>query len=607
MMQQLTFLKDEVSRLPAKPGIYKFYSAREKLIYVGKAKDLRKRVASYFQRNLTGGRKTQRLVNETAWIEIALVNSEFDAFLLENSLIKENQPKYNILLKDDKTFPFICVTSEPFPKVISTRQRELKAGKYFGPYASVRAMKNVLDLIRNLYHVRTCSLALTAQNIRKSKFKICLEYHIGKCKGPCEGLQTEEDYNQEIEQVIHILKGNLKPVRDHFENEMRFHAGKLEFEKAEAAKQRLILLDKFQSKSVVVNPNITNIDVFTIVSDEYYGYINYLKIHNGSINQTLNIEVKKKMQESDEELLSLWIIEIRKKFASNAGEILTNIELDTELGGEVTAPQRGDKRKLVELSLKNALYHKKEKSTERKPRESHENRVLEKLKEDLQLKEPPVRIECFDNSNIQGKNPVAAMVCFIQGKPAKNEYRKFNIKTVQGPDDFASMYEIVRRRYYRLSAEGGPMPDLIVIDGGKGQLNAAVRALKELNLYGTIAIIGIAKRLEEIYFPEDEIPVHIDKKSPSLKLLQQIRNETHRFAITFHRKKRSDQSLQSSLDEISGIGEKTKNKLLIRYRSLAGIRNAPKSELIDLIGQSKTEILVETLRKKETAAKGDDG
>ncbi len=597
-MQQLTFSRDEIHRLPSKPGIYKLYSARGILIYVGKAKDLKKRVASYFQKNLTVGRKTQKLVNETVRIEVALVNSEFDAFLLENSLIKENQPKYNILLKDDKTFPFICVTNEPFPRVISTRQREVDTGKYYGPYASVRAMKNVLELIRNLYHVRTCKLALTDQNIQKGKFKICLEYHIGKCKGPCEGLQTREEYNLEIDQVHHILKGNLKPVKDHFENEMNAHAHRLEYEKAEEAKQRLILLDKFQSKSVVVNPNITNIDVFTIVADEHHGYINYLKIQNGSINQTLNIEVKKKMQESDDEILSLWIIEIRKKFKSSSGEILTNITLNTQLGGEVNTPKRGDKRKLVELSLKNAFYYKKEKSSTRIPRITSEEKTILRLQQDLQLKSVPDHIECFDNSNIQGRFPVASMVCFIKGKPAKNEYRKFNIKTVEGPDDFASMHEIVKRRYYRLVKEEKLMPDLIVIDGGKGQLNAAIKALKELDLYGAIAVIGIAKRLEEIYFPEDEIPIHIDKKSPSLKLLQQVRNEAHRFAITFHRKKRSSESLQSELDNIKGIGEKTKNKLLYQYKSLSRILSAPESELIQLIGENKTEILLESIKKE---------
>ena len=597
-MQQLTFTRNEVHRLPSKPGIYKFYSERGVLIYVGKAKDLKKRVASYFQKNFSVGRKTRNLVNETAHIEVALVNSEFDAFLLENSLIKENQPKYNILLKDDKTFPFICVSHEPFPRVFSTRQREMDTGKYYGPYASVRAMKNVLELIRNLYHVRTCILSLTDQNIQKGKFKVCLEYHIGKCKGPCEGLQTEEDYNLEIEQVHQILKGNLKPVRDHFDSEMRSHAQKLEFEKAEEAKQHLILLDKFQSKSVVVNPNINNIDVFTIVSDEKHGYINYLKIHNGSINQTMNIEVKKKMQEGDDEILSLWIIEIRKQFKSNAGEILTNIPIDSHLGGEINTPQRGDKRKLVELSLKNAIYYKKEKSTTRAPRITSEEKTLVRLRDDLQLRSVPEHIECFDNSNIQGKYPVASMVCFMKGKPVKNQYRKFNIKTVEGPDDFASMHEIVRRRYFRLKKEKKPMPDLIVIDGGKGQLNAAIKALQELDLYGSIAIIGIAKRLEEIYFPDDEIPVHIDKKSPSLKILQQIRNEAHRFAITFHRDKRSGQSLQSELDNIRGIGEKTKNKLLYQYKSLSRIRSAPESELIQLIGGKKTAILLKSITKE---------
>jgi excinuclease ABC subunit C len=598
MMQQLTFAKEEAHRLPPKPGIYKFYDSNDALIYVGKAKDLKKRVTSYFQRNISAGKKTRKLVQETIRIEVVLVNSEFDAFLLENTLIKENQPRYNILLKDDKTFPFICVTEEPFPRVFSTRNREINTGKYFGPYASVRAMKNVLDLIRNLYHVRTCNFALTKNNIEKKKFKICLEYHIGKCKGPCEGLQSEEEYNNEIEQVIQILKGDLRPVRDYFESRMKFFSRELEFEKAEDAKQRLILLEKFQSKSIVVNPKITNIDIFTILSDEKQAYINYLKIHNGAINQTLNIEVKKKMQESDGEILSLWIIEIRKKFNSNASEILTNIKLDNYLGGEITTPRIGDKRKLVDLSLKNLIYYKKEKSTTRLPRSTIGEKILMRLKEDLQLRSVPNHIECFDNSNIQGRYPVASMVCFIKGKPAKNEYRKFNIKSVTGPDDFASMYEIVRRRYFRLKEENRSMPGLIVIDGGKGQLNAAVKALKELELYGAIAIIGIAKRLEEIYFPDDEIPVHIDKKSPSLKLLQQIRNEAHRFAISFHRDKRSGQSLRSELDMIKGIGVKTKNKLLRKYKSLSGILSAPESELVRLIGRHKTDIILGNIKKE---------
>jgi len=596
-MQQLFFSRNEVHRLPSKPGVYKFYAKNDSLIYVGKAKDLKKRVSTYFQKNISQGRKTRKLVYETDHIEIAIVNSEFDAFLLENSLIKENQPKYNILLKDDKTFPFICVTNERFPRVISTRKMDVTMGKYFGPYASVRAMKNVLDLIRNLYHVRTCNFALTARNINNGKFKVCLEYHIGKCKGPCEKLQTEEDYNQEIDQVFHILKGNLKTVKSYFEKEMKYQATRLEFEKAEASKQRLLLLDKFQSKSIVVNPNITNIDVFSIVSDENFGYINYLKIHDGSINQTLNIEVKKKMQESNEEILSLWIIELRNKFNSNASEILTNIHLDNHLGGEVIIPQKGDKRKLVELSLKNAIYYKKEKSISRKPYTKPVEKILIRLKEDLQLKTIPKHIECFDNSNIQGHNPVASMVCFLKGRPAKNEYRKFNIKSVEGPDDYASMYEIVNRRYGRIIEENKSLPDLIVIDGGKGQLNAAIKALKNLDLYGSVPVIGIAKRLEEIYFPHDEIPVHIDKKSPSLKLLQHIRNEAHRFAITFHRKKRSNQSLQSELDNIKGIGEKTKNRLLLHFKSLNKIKSASTDEIIKLIGDHKAHLILPYIKK----------
>ncbi len=602
-MQHLFLSRNEVSRLPSKPGIYKFYAKNDLLIYVGKAKDLKKRVSTYFQKNQSFGRKTRKLVNETSRIEIAIVNSEFDAFLLENSLIKENQPKYNILLKDDKTFPFICVTSERFPRVISTRKMDVAAGKYFGPFASVRAMKNVLDLIRNLYHVRTCNFALTERNIDNGKFKICLEYHIGKCKGPCENLQTEEDYNKEIDQVYHILKGNLKPVKDYFEKEMKEQSANLEFEKAEAAKQRSLLLDKFQSKSIVVNPNITNIDVFSIVSDDSYGYINYLKIHNGSINQTLNIEVKKKMEESNEEILSLWIIELRTKFNSNAREILTNIPIENHLGSELIVPQKGDKRKLVELSLKNAIYYKKEKSISRKPKTRPEEKILMRLKEDLQLKAIPEHIECFDNSNIQGHNPVASMVCFLKGRPSKSEYRKFNIKTVEGPDDFASMYEIVYRRYRRIINENKSLPDLIVIDGGKGQLNAAVRALKNIELYGAIPVIGIAKRLEEIYFPEDEIPVHIDKKSPSLKLLQHIRNEAHRFAITFHRKKRSNQSLQSELDTIKGIGEKTKTRLLSQFKSLEKIKSASSEDIAQLIGNHKAQIILTHIKKMSVIKK----
>lgn len=596
-MLGLTFTTDEVKKLPSKPGIYKFISHKNELIYVGKAKDLKKRVSSYFQRNVHTGRKTRKLIEETSRIDITIVNSEFDAFLLENTLIKENQPKYNILLKDDKTFPYICVTNERFSRVISTRKKYPDSGKYFGPYASVRAMNNVLDLIRNLYHIRTCKLALSEQNIEKGKFKVCLEYHIGKCLGPCEALQTEENYNHEVEQVINILKGDLKPVRQYFARRMTEYAEKLEFEKAEFEKQRILLLDKFQSRSVVVNPNVTNIDVFSVVSDEKKAYINYLKIQSGAIHHTYNIEVTKKLEETNQEILSLWIIELRNKFDSQADEILVNTEINEDIGVRLILPKRGDKRKLVELSLKNALYFKKEKSETKPVKKSADQFVLNRLKDDLQLKSVPLHIECFDNSNIQGYNPVASMVCFRNGKPFKKDYRKFNVRTVQGPDDFASMREIIYRRYYRLIKENLSLPDLIVIDGGKGQLNAAISSLKKLDLYGAIPVVGIAKKLEEIYFPEDEIPLYIDKKSPSLKLLQQIRNEAHRFAITFHRQKRSSASLQSKLDTIEGIGDKTKNKLLLQYKSLKKISETDSEEIIKLIGKGRANILFDALKK----------
>ena len=566
-MKNSLFSPDDIKKLPNKPGIYKFYSEDFKILYVGKAKDLRKRVSSYFHGNVFKGRKTQRLINEIRQIEITIVNSEFDAFLLENTLIKEYQPKYNILLKDDKTFPFILLTRERFPRVISTRNMDITKGQYFGPFASVRAMNNVLDLIRNLYYVRTCKYLLTENNIARGKYKVCLEYHIAKCKAPCIGLQSEEEYNREMKYVLDILKGNLKPVRDYFKDQMKVFSENLEFEKAEEAKQRLLLLDKFQSRSVVVNPNITNVDVFSIVSDKERAYINYLKIYNGAINQTMNLEVKKRLEETDAEILELWIIELRKKFQSSSKDIYSNIPVPAYPGIKVVVPRIGDKRKLVELSLKNALYYKKERNTS-EPKVSRSDKILLQLQEDLQLKSVPRHIECFDNSNIQGHDPVASMVCFKNGRPSKKNYRKYNIKSVTGPDDFASMYEIVYRRYKRVLEENSHKPDLIVIDGGKGQLNAAIKALTELSLYGSIPVIGIAKRLEEIYYPYDDIPLFIEKKSTSLKLLQQVRNEAHRFAISFHRDKRSKNSLTSQLDHISGIGPKTRTAVLSYFKSI---------------------------------------
>jgi excinuclease ABC subunit C len=596
-MKNSLFSPDDIKKLPNKPGIYKFYSEDFKILYVGKAKDLRKRVSSYFHGNVFKGRKTQRLINEIRQIEITIVNSEFDAFLLENTLIKEYQPKYNILLKDDKTFPFILLTRERFPRVISTRNMDITKGQYFGPFASVRAMNNVLDLIRNLYYVRTCKYLLTENNIARGKYKVCLEYHIAKCKAPCIGLQSEEEYNREMKYVLDILKGNLKPVRDYFKDQMKVFSENLEFEKAEEAKQRLLLLDKFQSRSVVVNPNITNVDVFSIVSDKERAYINYLKIYNGAINQTMNLEVKKRLEETDAEILELWIIELRKKFQSSSKDIYSNIPVPAYPGIKVVVPRIGDKRKLVELSLKNALYYKKERNTS-EPKVSRSDKILLQLQEDLQLKSVPRHIECFDNSNIQGHDPVASMVCFKNGRPSKKNYRKYNIKSVTGPDDFASMYEIVYRRYKRVLEENSHKPDLIVIDGGKGQLNAAIKALTELSLYGSIPVIGIAKRLEEIYYPYDDIPLFIEKKSTSLKLLQQVRNEAHRFAISFHRDKRSKNSLTSQLDHISGIGPKTRTAVLSHFKSIGNLSNASHEEIASVIGPAKASLLIDHLKKR---------
>jgi excinuclease ABC subunit C len=458
-------------------------------------------------------------------------------------------------------------------------------------------MNNVLDLIRNLYYVRTCKYLLTESNINKQKYKVCLEYHIGKCKAPCIGLQSEDEYTSEMKYVLNILKGNLKPVRDYFKDQMKAYSEDLEYEKAEEAKQRLLLVDKFQSRSVVVNPNITNVDVFSIVSDDQRSYINYLKIYNGAINQTMNLEVKKRLEETDPEILELWIVELRKKFQSTSSDIYSNISVPGYPGIKVLVPKKGDKRKIVELSLKNALYYKKEKNTT-EPKVTRNDKILLQLQEDLQLKSLPKHIECFDNSNIQGYDPVASLVCFKNGRPSKKDYRKFNIKSVVGPDDFASMHEIVFRRYKRMMKENGHIPDLIVIDGGKGQLNAAIKALNELNLYGSIPVIGIAKRLEEIYFPYDDIPLFIEKKSTSLKLLQQIRNEAHRFAITFHRDKRSKTSLKSRLDNIPGIGPKTRTVLLSHFKSVENILNASHGEIASVVGSNKATLLTDHLKKR---------
>ncbi len=582
-----------LATIPTEPGVYRYFNENDDIIYVGKAKNLKNRVSSYFVKSNQHSRKTLQLVSQIRRVEFTIVPTEWEALLLENQLIKNYQPKFNILLRDDKTYPFICITKERFPRVISTRKVEREKGEYFGPFASVRTMHVLLDMFRALYTVRSCTLSLTQANVKGGKFKVCLEYHIGNCKGPCEDKVAEADYCAEIEQIRHILKGNLQSPHQYFRKKMTDAAARMEFEAAHSWKSKLEMLDDFQVKTTVVNPRIGDVDVLTVVSDETAAYFNYMKVTNGYVIATEAFDIKKKLDESDEELLAMMIVEMREKYGNESKEVITNIRPDVDFKFELTVPQIGDKRKLLELSLKNVLYYRREVAERRAAEESasssRRDRVLIKLKTDLQLKALPRHIECFDNSNIQGTHPVAAMVCFRNGKPSKKDYRHFNIKTVVGPNDFASMQEIVGRRYARLINENEPLPDLIVIDGGKGQLSAACDALKALNIYGQIPIVGIAKRLEEIYFPGDSLPLYIDKKSESLKLIQQIRDEAHRFAITFHRDKRSQSSLVSELEGIEGIGRKTATTLLKHFKSVKIIRSSSVDELATLIGKDKAE------------------
>ncbi|HNV27578.1 MAG TPA: excinuclease ABC subunit UvrC [Cyclobacteriaceae bacterium] len=578
--------KEILASIPSSPGIYRYYNKEDILIYVGKAKDLKKRVSSYFTKQSQYNRKTEKLVSEIERIEFTIANSEFDALLLENNFIKQNQPKYNILLKDDKTFPYLCILKERFPRIISTRKFIPKQGEYFGPYTSVVSMKAVLELVRQLYSIRTCSLLLSKENIEQKKFKVCLEFHIGNCKGPCEGLQEENSYLEEIGQARNILKGDLSVVENEFARRMNAAAETMEFEKAALYKHKLELLEKFQTKSLVVNPKLTNIDVVTITSTESEAFINYLKIKEGSIIFSKNLEVKKKLDETDEEILSLVVQELRTTYLSDNPEVYTNLPLPVKSEDfENVVPQIGDKKKLVDLSLKNALYQKRDKEISKEEQKSKKNKVLHIMQENLRLLQYPKIIECFDNSNFQGTNPVASMVRFVDGKADKKGYRHFNIKTVTGPDDFASMKEIVGRRYKRIMEEQGEYPQLIIVDGGKGQLSSACEALQELGLYGKIPIVGIAKKLEEIYYPEDPLPLLISKKSPALLLIQRIRDEAHRFAITFHRQKRSKSTFVTEIESIPGIGKKTADKLLTHFKSVKKIKEASVEELTELVGE----------------------
>jgi len=577
--------KNTLTSLPDSPGIYRYYNKQGELIYVGKAKSLKKRVSSYFNKQAQYNRKTEKLVSEIQKIEFTLANTEFDALLLENNFIKQYQPKYNILLKDDKTFPYLCILKERFPRIIYTRKYIPKQGEYFGPYSSVVSMKSVLELVRQIYSIRTCSLVLSQENIELKKFKVCLEFHIGNCKGPCEGLQPEAEYLEDIAQARNILKGDLSVVEKELTHRMKTAAEAMEFEKAATFKHKLELLEKFQTKSLVVNRKLTDIDVITITSSEADAYINYMQIKEGSIIFSKNLEVKKKLEETDEEILNMVVQDLRSTYRSTNPEVYTNVPLSIKSDAfENVLPQIGDKKKLVDLSLKNALYQKREKEISKEELKDKKNKVLHLMQEHLRLLQYPKIIECFDNSNFQGTSPVASMVRFVDGKPDKKGYRHFNIKTVVGPNDFASMKEIVTRRYKRIMEEQGEYPQLIIVDGGKGQLSSACEALQELGLYGKIPIIGIAKRLEEIYYPEDNLPLLISKKSPALLLIQRIRDEAHRFAITFHRQKRSKNTFVTELEQIPGIGKKTADKLLAHFKSVKKIKEASLEELTGVVG-----------------------
>jgi len=564
----------QLQTLPTSPGIYQFYDDTDTLIYVGKAVNLKKRVSSYFQKTHDNA-KTRVLVKKIVRIEHIVVATESDALLLENNLIKKYQPRYNVLLKDDKSYPWICVKKERFPRVFSTRRIVKDGSLYFGPYTSMKTVHTLLDLIKELFPLRNCTYDLSPQNIANHKFKVCLEYHLKNCKGPCEGLQTEEDYNNNIQQIVEILKGNFKETLTRFKEEMNVLATEMRFEEAH-----------------LINSKISNVDVFSIVSDEEYGYVNFLQVAYGAIVRAHTLEIKKKLEETDRELLEYAIIDIRERFYSTSKEIITPFEVTLSEGLQLTIPKAGEKKQLLELSVRNAKHFRQERFKQEKivDPERHTNRILTQMQRDLHLSVPPVHIECFDNSNIQGTNPVSACVVFKNAKPSKKDYRHFNVKTVEGPNDFASMEEAVYRRYRRLLDEGQSLPQLIIIDGGKGQLSSALKALEQLELRGKIAIIGIAKRLEEIYFPEDSVPLYLDKRSETLRVIQQLRDEAHRFGITFHRQKRSKSAIVSELDSIEGIGEKTQELLLQHFKSVKRIQEASLEDLTKVIGHRAKKV-----------------
>lgn len=579
-----------LNNIPHKPGVYQYYDELGELIYIGKAKDLRNRVSSYFNNDNVNA-KTKTLVRKIRDIKFTIVDTEIDAWLLENSLIKKHQPRYNVLLKDDKTYASICIKKEAFPRIFSTRRIIKDGSTYLGPYASGKMMHTILELIKTLYPIRTCNLALSDANIKAGKFKVCLEYQIGNCKGPCQGFQSSDDYDENIKEIKEILKGNISPVLQHLKKEMLNAAEAMNFELASEYKDKIDTLENYQSKSTVVSTIIDNVDVFAISSDDKVAFVNYLKVNKGTISQTQTIEIRKKLDETDEELLSLAISDFRNKFNSTAREIVVPFELDIDMAEQIkiTVPKLGDRKSLLDLSMKNVLFFKKSKleQYEKLNPDARTERVLTQLQKDLRLNLLPKHIECFDNSNFQGKYPVSAIVVFKDAKPSKKDYRHFNVKTVEGPNDFATMEEAVYRRYKRLTEEGETLPQLIVIDGGKGQLSSAMNSLKKLGIEKQVTVIGIAKRLEEIYYPGDSLPLYIDKKSESLKIIQHLRDEAHRFGITFHRKKRDKGTLKSELEDIEGIGKTTVEKLLSKFKSVKKIREASDEQLSEVLNKAQ--------------------
>ena len=593
-----TDLSLQVKTLPASPGVYQYFDDKGVIIYVGKAKNLKKRVSSYFTKT-HDNQKTQILVKKIVRIEHIVVASEMDALLLENNLIKKYKPRYNILLKDDKTYPWICIKKERFPRIFVTRKVIKDGSDYFGPYTNIKTVYTLLELIRGIYPLRSCRFDLSEEKVKAKKYKVCLEYHLGNCHAPCEDKVSQAEYDENIKAIRSIIKGNFKDSLQNFKNQMHLLAENLEFEAAQKIKEKLEVLENYQSKSTIVNPKISNVDVFSVITDEAYGYVNFLQVSHGSIIRSHTIEIKKKLDETAEELLSLAIIEIRQRFHSQSPEVYLPFAIDLGRKIKVTVPLLGDKKHLIDLSERNAKYFRMERFKQMQivDPDRHTNRLMTQMKADLRLSEEPRHIECFDNSNLQGSNPVAACVVFRNGKPYKKDYRHYNIKTVEGPDDFASMEEVVFRRYKRLMDEGQSLPQLIIIDGGKGQLSSALKSLDLLGLRGKIAIVGIAKRLEEIYFPEDPIPLYLDKKSESLKVIQFLRNEAHRFGITLHRNKRSKGAIKSGLDAIPGIGPKTKETLIRKFKSFKRIKETPVNELTAVLGDKKGKQLFDYLKQ----------